>query len=101
MTCSYKVACFLLGFLLFESYAFATEKSFRQKRCIVVQKQSGTHGDSTEDGGGDEDRSSEPRDFKPHRKRVQDPLENIHHDVEVKQLLFIKNKYKRENVYLK
>ncbi|XP_045782052.1 uncharacterized protein LOC123878779 [Maniola jurtina] len=39
-------------------HIFLVSSLSRQKRCIVIQKQSGTHGDSSE---GEEDRDVEPR----------------------------------------
>ncbi|XP_037299558.1 uncharacterized protein LOC119190791 [Manduca sexta] len=40
----------------------------RQKRCIVIQKQSGTHGDSSEGGDDDDDyRKPQPKEPRPDR----------------------------------
>ncbi|CAH2062144.1 unnamed protein product, partial [Iphiclides podalirius] len=69
----------ILSVIYFGSYVLAFETNSRQKRCIVVQKQSGTHGDSSE-GGGDEEGAPEPRDSRSDR-RVLDPLANVR-DVE-------------------
>ncbi|CAH2100670.1 unnamed protein product [Euphydryas editha] len=60
-----------LFFILISFHLFLHVEGYsRQKRCIVIQKQSGTHGDSTE---GEDERNEDPRDRKPpenhHNKR--------------------------------
>ncbi|CAH2208691.1 jg20396 [Pararge aegeria aegeria] len=53
---------FIFMILILQQTILASTLS-RQKRCIVIQKQSGTHGDSSE---GEDDRDVEPR--KPEKR---------------------------------
>ncbi|XP_063632300.1 uncharacterized protein LOC134803410 [Cydia splendana] len=46
----------------------------RQKRCIVIQKQSGTHGDSAEGDGDDDYRRPQPKAPMTDRLRKQDKI---------------------------
>ncbi|CAG4981436.1 unnamed protein product [Colias eurytheme] len=76
----YRFMLFIILLLVFQRDIYGNAAGSRQKRCIVFQKQSGTHGDSTE-----ENSDGQSERFRPGKKLLE-----LSHDAEVLPVDFLK-----------